>query len=308
MRSARRKILIENRKKKSRLIAIFLKLIVPMVIVFGALIYLRLTTRFWNGQDKVNVAYRLSDGNVAVLVLDPKLADATTLIIPGDTEVTVARNYGTMRIKNVWQLSLNEKLGGTLLPETITQNFLFPVFLWSDTDAESLGNGNVSGIMRFIFFPKSTNISFGDRLSIGIFSMKLQNIGRDSIDLGKSQFLAREKLNDGVPGYILNGPVSTLLTVYFSDNVLANEDLKVEITDATGSPGVADKVGQIVEVMGGKVVAVDKKIPVDSDCLVSGKDQNAARKIANVFACKVGKGIGDFDVVISLGTAFAKRF
>jgi hypothetical protein len=308
MRSARRKILIEKRKKKSRIIGIFLKLIAPVAIVLFVLIYLRLTTSFWNGLDKVNVAYRLPNGDAAVTVLDPKLTDATTLVIPGDTEVTVARNYGILRIKNVWQLSLNEKLGGKLLPETITQNFLFPVFLWSDTDGSSLASGNVSGIIHFIFFPKSTNIAFGDRLSIGIFSMKLQNIGRDTIDLGKSQFLTKQKLNDGTPGYVLTGAPSPLLTVYFSDNVFASENLKVEIMDATGKGGVADKLGQIVEIMGAKVVAVSKLTPVASDCLVSGKDQNAVRKIANLFSCKVEKGTGDFDVVISLGQAFAKRF
>jgi hypothetical protein len=308
MRSVRRKILIEKKKEKIRLTGIFFRLIVPVIIVLGAFLYLRFTTHFWNGLDKLAVSYKLSDGDVEVLVLDPKLTEATTLVIPGDTQVDVSRNYGTLRIKNVWQLGVDEKLGGTLLPETITQNFLFPVFLWSDADAQSLSSGNVSGILHFIFLPKSTNISFGDRLSMGLFSIKLQDIGRDNIDLGKSQFLVKRKLSDGIPGYVLNGAPSPLLTVYFSDNIFANSNLKVEITDATGSPGVADQVGQIIEIMGAKVVAVDRENAADTDCVVSGKDQSASRKIADLFSCKVRKGAGDFDIDISLGQQFAKRF
>lgn len=308
MRSARRRALIEKKKKSGKFTGLFVKVILPVIIVAGLILFLKLDTKYWNGSDKFIIAYRLDSGDVAVSVLDPKLSELTTLGIPGDTQVNVARNYGQLRIKNVWQLGINEKIGGKLLAETVTQNFLFPVFLWGNSDAKSLADGNLPGIFRFIIFPKSTNIPFGDRLSAGLFALKIQDMERSTIDLGKNQFLVKQILTDGQPGFVLGGAISPRLTAYFSDNGLADENLRVVIQDATGVPGVADNVGQIIEVIGGKVISVDKSNADESDCLVLGSDSEVVKKIANIFSCRAGGGKGETDLEIDLGAAFAKRF
>ena len=111
MRSARRRALIEKRKKTVKLSGLFFKFFLPMVLILGIVALLKLSTRYWNGRDKFIYAYRLENSDVAVSVLDPKLTELTTLIIPGDTMEDVAGNYGELRIKNVWQLGVNEKLG-----------------------------------------------------------------------------------------------------------------------------------------------------------------------------------------------------
>ena len=308
MRSAKRRALLEKRRQKGRFSGLFLKILIPLTVLLGIILFVKLNTRFWNGSDKFAAAYRTASGDVAVTVLDPKLSEVTTISIPGETQVDVARNYGTMRIKNVWQLGVNEKIKGSLVAETVTQNFLFPAFLWSDSDAESLGTGNILGIIGFILAPKSTNIPLGDRLSAGMFSIRIQEIGRSQIDLGKSQFLAKQKLNDGLSGYVINGTISQRLTVYFSDNYISGKTLRVGIADATGEPGVAEKVGEIVEVLGGKIISIDKNTVSATDCLVSGKDPAVVKKVADLFSCKTGKMGGDLDLQIFLGSTFAKRF
>lgn len=313
MRSARRRILIEKKKKTARASGLFFKVFLPIILILGIFAFFKFSTKYWNGNDKFTFAYRLDGGDVAVDVLDPKLGELTTLVIPGDTMVNVARNYGELRIKNVWQLGVNEKIGGRLLAETITQNFLFPVFLWSDMDARSLSDANVPGILRFVFFPKSTNITFGDRFSVALFALKTGSSGRNWLDLGKNQFLVKQKLNDGLMGFLLTGPVSPRLTAYFADNNFAEitnsgKTLRVVIVDATGVQGVADKVGQIIEILGGKVVAVEKKNGTSGDCTVMGSDMEVVKKVAALFSCKVSKDGGEMDLEIDLGQGFAKRF
>jgi len=238
---------------------------------------------------------------VGITILDPALNEETTLIIPGDTEVNVARSYGTLRIKNVWQLGVNEKLGGGLLVQTITQTFLFPTNLWSDTD--------MGDIWKFIFAAKKTNIPFGDRLAAGMFALRVNGTDKTEIDMGTSQFLHKQTLTDGKPGYVTSGNVSGRLTVYFADNNLANKNIKFGLVDASGSFGVAAKVGQILEVLGGKVVAVDKK-PEDTtlDCEVSGSNPDVVKKVSALFSCKKASGKSNFDLEMRLGTKFAKRF
>jgi hypothetical protein len=249
------------------------------------------------------------DGRIGISVLDPKLSEVTTLIIPADTEVNVARNYGTLRIKNVWQLGINEKLGGRILAETVTQNFLFPVFLWSGESGEAVESPSLANILKFIFLSKNTNIPFGDRLSMGIFTLGVGDIDRSEIDLGKSQFLHKEKLSDGLAGYRLLSFPPERLSIYFSDNEIAPKGPRVYIVDATGKNSVAQKVGQIVEVLGGKIVSVDRKPqPQDSDCQIIGNDSLAVSKIAKLFSCTKTSGKTDFDIELRLGEQFAKRF
>ena len=313
MRSARRRALAEKRRNSGKISGLLIKVFLPLILILGIFAFLKFDIKNWNGSDKFALAYRLDSGDTAVSILDPKLDELTTLVIPGDTEVDVARNYGELRIKNIWQLGENEKLGGKLLAETITQNFLFPVFLWSDSDASTLSDQDLGGILHFILFPKSTNIPFGDRLSVGIFAIRIGNSGRNLIDLGKNQFLDKRTLNDGLPGYVIGGEISPRLSAYFSDNAITSttnsgKNLRVSIKDATAAPGVADKVGQIVEVLGGKVVSVDKEVSINTDCTIFGLDSKVVKKIAELFSCKAGGGRGELDLEIDLGTAFAKRF
>jgi len=310
MKSARRTAFIERKNKTAKTGFPFFRILIPIAIILAVLLFLKASTKVWNGQDKTAIAFREGNGDVGVTVLDPGLSEVTTLIIPGDTETDVARNYGTMRIKNLWQLGINEKIGGVLLPETVTQDFLFPSFLWCDESASCLSTGNLSGIIHFVFVPGLTNITFGDRLSMGIFAAKIQDFGRSIINLGKSDFLKKEILTDGQSGYVLSGPISQRLTSYFSDDSFGDGNLRVNIEDATGSPGVSDTVGQILQVLGGKVVSVDKKtVAEDSDCTAYGDNPKVMKKIFELFGCKDGgRGSSNFDLDIHLGAAFAKRF
>ena len=286
----------------------FVKLLIPLVLLLVCYLFLKGTTRLWNGKDKVSLVYKGEGGDIEVTVLDPVLSEVTTIVIPGDTQVEVARNYGTFRIKNVWQLGVNEKIKGDLLAETVTQNFLFPVFLWSEKPP-GWGSGNLANILNFIFLPGSTNISFGDRLQAGLFVIRVQEIGKSVIDLGKSRFLDKGTLEDGQAGYVLTGPISQRLTIYFTDNVIGDKNIKVKITDATGSPGISEKLGEVLQVIGGKVVSIEKKtVSEDIDCVVTGVSQEAVKKISNLFSCKIGSGETSFDLDIEIGKRFAERF
>ena len=301
MRSAQRKNRIEKKKKKGQIYGLLIRVFTPLILVLSVVLFLTLNTKYWNGHDKMSFVYQNPNGDVEVVVLDPVLNEETTLVIPGDTEVDVARGYGTLRIKNIWQLGVNEKLGGKLLAQTLTDSFLFPTNLWNDRD--------LTDIWKFVFKSKATNIPFGDRLAVGIFSMRVTGIDKTEINLAKNLYLHKQTLTDGQPGYVMAGPMNGRLTVYFADNSFANSNLRFSLTDATGNYGVANDVGAILEVLGGKVVAVNKEQTNDSlDCEVFGANQMAVRKVSSLFACKVVKGDNNFDLVMRMGSKFAKRF
>lgn len=308
MKSARRKAYLERKEHGKKKQVSLLKFIIPTILLGAIFIFLKATTNIWNNKDKVSLVYKRGDGNIAVTVLDPTLSEMTTMVIPADTQVDVARNYGTILIKNVWQFGINEKIGGKLLAETVTQNFLFPTFLWSENDP-GFDKGNVGSILNFIFFPGSTNINFGDRLRIGLFSLNVKKISSDVINLGESRFLEKKKLSDGNVGYETSGKISERLTVYFSDNDFSGKIVKIGIIDATGGYEVSDKLGEILEVLGGKVVSVEKKtVAEDTDCQISSVSTVLAKKVARIFSCKVGQEKANFDLDIKIGKKFADRF
>lgn len=269
---------------------------------------------FWDGRNKFAFVFPDGNGNVGVTVLDPETDEMTTLVIPGDTEVLLAMNYGTMRIKNVWQLGLNEKLGGQILVKTIAKNFSFPVFLWSDELGRSIGKSNMSNLFKFVFFPKMTNISLGDRVSIALYSLKVKNLDKTEIDLAKSQFVVKRTLTDGKSGFIIPGETSGRLTVYFSDNdfikpALTGKNIKIYIIDSTGRPDISQEVGRIFEVMGGKVVSIDKSQGVRGfGCETSGRDKGLVKKVINLLGCKAVNEETDFDLEVKLGSEFPKTF
>lgn len=295
---------------KGKLSAIIKILLLPLLFLFFYL-FISFTSEAWNGRDRVSVTYPRSGGDVEVTVFDPSLSEITTMVIPGDTEVSVAGNYGTLRLKNVWQLGINEKKYGSILAKSVTKNFLFPVYLWGDTDTENLTSGSVPGAAKFVFFPAKTNMSFGDRFRIAIFSLRVKNIDRSVIDMAKNQFVKKSVLSDGEKGYVA-GEASGRLTVYFSDNDFIDEKgqaLRIYIVDRSGATSHSQKMGEILEVLGGKVISVDRSQSVDDRvCEVKGKGQGSLEKVKNIFDCKISQEPTDYDLEITIGKNFPGSF
>lgn len=311
MKSARKIAYIQRKRRKAIASKRWGRLLLAALLFAGVLvsfILIKLNSGYWRSSDKFAFVFPLSNGDVGITALDPKADEATTIIVPGDLEVEVAMNYGTLRLKNVPRLAKNENLDGGLLARTITKNLTFPVFLWSGEDGRSIETGNFFGLLKFVFFPLETNVDFGDRLSAALFELQLKSLDRTEIDLAKSQFLTKQMLKDGLPGYRLNGEISARLTSYFSDSDFSGS-AKAYISDSTGVSGVAEKVGQIIEVLGGKVVSIGRNQTIDSmNCEAFGKSLKLVKKTARLFGCGIGKKSSDFDLEVVLGSEFARKF
>lgn len=311
MRPARRQRRLVSKKagKKSRVPLWFRYVLFPLIIIFP-LLFILFSSKDWNGKDRFVFAYPLESGDVEVSILDPELSEFTTLIIPGDTQVDVASNYGVLRLKNVWQLGINEKKYGDLLTKTITKNFLLPHHLWSDTDGASLRKSNPISLIKFVLLPKKTNIAIGDRFRIAIFVFKIKNIDKFEIDLAKNQFVKKANLIDGESGFVTGEAVSRL-TVYFSDSNFYGDTgaLRVYLIDKTGEFGPAQKMGEILEVLGGKVISIDKSSDVaDLGCEVRGQNKAALNKIGKIFDCNIVKDQTDYDIELTIGKKFVQEF
>lgn len=286
---------------------------VPVVILLALSffpIYLFKTSYFWDGKNKTSIVINQANGDIRISIFDPKLAEIINLDIPANTEVEVARRLGRIQIKNVWQLGENEGLDGRLLSETLTYHFRFPVSAWADHNANGLSEAKLGSIINAVLMPYKTNLGMGDKVRIALFSLGVKNLNRVEINLAESSYLKKTVLTSGEEGYLLGGSFPERLLIYFADSQISAVGATVLISDATSSPDTAEKLGEIIEVLGAKVAAIESEEVKDFDCDVMGKNPVVVEKVAKLFSCTETKEStrGNFDLEITIGEKFFERF
>ena len=279
------------------------------VLILG--LVLAFQTMFWDGKAKVASAMATQKGDIVVSVFDPIGDSITNIIVPGATQLKVSRQLGIFRAKSVWQLGENEGIGGKLLAETVVKNFNFPVNSWGEESLRDLADGEFPGILKSVLIPGKTNLKVGDRIKMAIFSLSVASPKRVNIDLKEGNYLRKTKLVDGDEGYVISEAGVKKLLPLFSENGISQKNLRAAILDSTGGAGaIVNEVGTTLEVMGLKVAAVTRKASFDTDCTFRTKDEELVKKVSSVFSCGREKGEpeGNFDLEITVGASFAKRY
>ena len=264
----------------------------------------------WSGEQKMAVVVQENKEDVSILIFDPVSEEITRISIPGNTQVEVAGNLGVWKIKSVWDLGKNENLDGSLLAKTVAKNFKFPVYVWSDKGILGFLSTNPFDVIKAIVLPYETKLGVIDKILIGSFSLNIKNANRIDVDLRETLFLKKLTLTDGTEGFGISNLSSQNILAKFADHSISGKNYTVIIRDSTGEPGVSEKVGEIVEVFGGKVASIKKEEDKDALCAVWGKDTEIAKKVASIFGCELNSDPfeGNFDLEITLGNKFTHSF
>lgn len=298
---------VHRKKTKKIQIPRFIKLF----FILGLLsVLLYFYSEFWNGKDKLSVAIRRSSGEILISTFDPNVSEITNVIIPADTQIQLSRQLGIIKAKNIWQLGINEKLGGKLLTESLTNHLKLPVFVFADSNAEGLATNNVLSLIKAVITPYKTNLKIGDRIRLALFSIGIQNSKRVNIELDQTSYLKKSELIGGEEGFIVTGVYPRGLLVIFSDSQISNEGTTVIINDSTKVAGIAQNLGEVIEVLGAKVASIEKLKEEDIYCSVSSKNTDVGRKLASYFSCDISEKSppGSFDVEFNIGKDFADKF
>jgi hypothetical protein len=287
----------------------WIKYFLIIFVVIIPYLFLKFLSRHWTGEDKLFLAINNGDGGVNVVSFNPVDSEIVNIHIPGNTQVEVAHQLGTWKVKSLWQLGKQEKLGGKLLASTITKNFKFPVFLWADSIALGFVTTEPVSLVKAVFTPYEGSLGLGDRIRLAIFSIGIKNSKRIDVELSQTSYLTETILKDGEVGFIISGNVPQKLTAVFSSDKFASGELRIRVRDKSDSPGVAAEVGRIVEVLGGKVSSISKEIGEDMSCSVSGRDKLFVEAIMALFPCELsGRTSDNFDLEMTIGRDFQKNF
>lgn len=307
MSPARRRRIKRKKRKKRR--KTLLKIGIWVFLVLFLVLLFKLTTKYWSSDSKLTMAVFEESGDIRVSTFDPEADTIRSVIIPADTEVKVARQLGTWRIKSVWRLGEDEGFDGKLLAETVTKQFKIPVFVWAGSRASGFSSGDAIPVLKSAIAPYKTNLGLGDRLKLAAFSLGVKNFKREEVDLADSRVLEETELVDGSMGFRVVGDIPASIVAIYSDPLFSSMGAKTHIIDATTSQTVAEEVGEIIEVVGLKVASIEEVEKSYVDCSVSGKDRKLVVKVSKLLSCSLEEHDEEnFDLTILLGEEFADRF
>ena len=285
-------------------------IIFTALIIFFIYLLISKTRSVWDNKTKLSVAVNSANDAVNVVVLDPQAGEITTIIIPGNTQVEVARNLGKWQLASVWRLGKDEKIGGRLLSESVTNNFSFPIALWADKEFMNLVGQSPIKLIGGVVEPFDTRLTLWDKLRIAIFSLKTPAARRVNLDLAKSNLLKRSVFVDGEEGYVVTGLTSQSLLAVFADPLFYKAINRVLIVDAAGTrSGLVDDLARTVEVLGAKVTSITKTDEQDTGCIVKASEKEITKRLVLYFGCEVGDDApeGTFDIEIILGNNYQRR-
>jgi hypothetical protein len=303
---ARRK---RKKKSDSKFLRVFFRVFLPILIVFCAIVFILSTTYHWDKQDKLAVVVNLNS-EVEIIVFDPVNESIYSVIIPNETQVEVARQLGGWKIGSVWELGQNEGVEGLLLAETVSRYFKFPTTVWADRHADDFIKGDYGNLVKAILSSYPTNLGFGDKLKIALFSVGTNNTNKQEIHLAHTTYLKEGNLKDGSVGYKLFGKIPEKLALIFGNSKISEKNYKVSVINRSSSRFIAQDLGEVIEVLGAKVVLVKEEDTKEMDCNVIGMDPYFSKTIHNLFGCEEikSKPEGNIDVEVIVGENFIERY
>ncbi len=295
------------RGKKRPSSRFFLLLVISGVAIA---LYASLSTMYWDGKSKISVVTVVKDGSIKIISMDPSSNKISQVLIPANTEVTVARGLGNWKIGSVWELGEQEGYSGRLLAETVTNHMSLPTPYWWDESLNSIVDGEIVSSIKAVAYGDSS-LGLGDRIKILLFVTGVNNLDRSEVDLTDTYYLDKRELLDGSEGYVISGTIPKSLLLTFSRDDFSKNAATAEIIDVSGKYQLSDDFGKVVSIAGVKVTSVAKKErEKDFDCEVRGEDGNGVEYLSLLFDCKqvIEKTEGSFDFSIKIGENFAERF
>lgn len=284
---------MRRKKRKNKVNRhIILKIILAVLIILVLILIYLGRSKFWDSKEKLVLVTHRVDNNITVSVFDPVSDNQIDILIPGSVQVQAAGELGTWKLNSLWQLGVNEKMGGDLLVRTIVKNFGFPAVAWRHEDSGR------------------TNLSLGDKTRLFLFQIKIGKNSVSQIDLADTNFLKKARFIDGEWGYTVSGKPPLEVTAAFIDSKLLEGNPRARIINYTNSVSLAERVGAMIEIMGVKVASIEKKESKDFDCNISGSNTRLVEKFDLIFDCdnKSSQESGNFDISLEIGKNFIRRF
>lgn len=251
----------------------------------------------FDGQNRITLVLEKDERSDMALVfsLEPKEKRISLLIIPGNTNVQVPKDFGKYQLENVYELGKLGSRGGELLRKT-TQNFIgAPVDGWivakfqiSNEDGRSIIKDNLS-MMTLLGFVKSgglgsldTNLTIVDIVRIWFTARQVKFDKIEVVNLEKLNILEKTQLLDGTEIFEIDPKALDQISFsLFNERQVLNEKKTVEIMNGTEVSGLGSDVARLITNMGGEVISIkNSREKIGSSSIVVSRDSYTASRIS----------------------------
>ena len=300
---------ISKEKNKPRL-GLILALIASVLLLLSGIFVFR-QSKFYGQSSKLSLVTLDEIGNAQILVFDKTNKTITAIKVPAATEISASNQLGQWRVASLWKLGFDEKLGGSLLKNSLVKNFHLPIFVWADKPAMGFYKGDVKSIFLAVFSNYRSSFGLADRIRLGLFSLRISARNKTDFDISETILVKKARLTDGQNGFRLTGsPIPLDLLAIFANAQIANSNFKVLIHDRGGGSAVAESVGKTLENMGVKVVGILDEPKQSGSCSLVAKNKVLANFVNLVVGCGTVSAVLDdaLDLEITLGIDFVKNY
>jgi len=289
-----------KKKKKSKkifFIAIFLLLFfLPALIFLGFKIYRSVDHSLWDGQSQFNLAVDSRPG--MIVSFDRQAETINVLVIPDGTFVEVIHGYGPYRIESIYKLGEIKGNGGELLVGSLQEYFGLGVdgflvggkFLVKEM---SLKNFLLNQIFPLQFSKEKTNLSRWDQARLWWFLKRIREDKINLIDLSQTSASSEVELPDGSRAMKIDQErLERIISQFFVDPKIKEEDLSISILNKTEHFGLANKAARIISNSGGRVIQVGSEQKEDSktNCQIKSHKKHrqsyTVLKLSRLFDCQ----------------------
>jgi len=272
--------------------------------------------RVWDGKNKVNIIFVTSQ--VFVFSLDPEEKNAVILLLPSKTFLEVVHGYGDYPLESIYQLGeIEDYDGGILLSESLQENLRIPIEAYLVV-ANSNFKFQMSNIkkyivdsLRFSLVNSKTNLTKWDLFRLWLETRKIRQDKMTLLDLEELDTTERFTFPDGTEGLKIDfQKFKKIALSYFKDSKIRQENLEIAVLNSTSYSGLATRVADLIENIGGRVVEIGEteKSKIQnpkSKCEIRSKREfkksYTLRKLEKVFGCQwEEEDTGDYrgDVVL----------
>jgi len=290
-----------------------------LLAIFGGKIF---SQKVWDGRNKINIVF--IGQKVFIFSLDPQEKKAIILSLPPKTFIETIRGYGDYPLESIYKLGEQEGLdGGEFFASSLQENLRVPIdgyVLISDfkeTNLTSKPREFILACFKDLFFGRNkTNLKRGD---LAFLWLKLIKVRQNKISIGdleKLDIAEKVILPDGTGGFKINSQKFKKVALeFFKDLQIRQENLEIAVLNSTSYSGLATRMADLIENIGGRVVEVGEiknskfQIP-NSKCELKSKKglkkSYTLRKLEKVFGCQwqeeeAGVYRGDLVLIVAEG-------
>jgi len=291
----------QKKARRLRIVGFWLALIGLLFLIGGvSRIWRGLKNSVWDGESRVNFVF--IDEDIFLISFDPGKKTLEVLEIPRNVEIEVIGGFGSYRIGAIDKLGEMEGRGGELLQISVQEHFGVPVDGWiknplsinsAQLNSSKFKTSLIGTMMRLAIKQEDqTNFTSWDVVRIwwGIrktLSSQINITRLDDISALKSKILV-----DNFQTWELDlNRLNMFFQDHFYESEIREENLTIEVVNATEHFGLASRVARIVSNMGGRVVRVGNVPPAGGSgkCGLRSKeklkDTFTVRKLLKVLGC-----------------------